>query len=77
MTDSTALVEIGAPPDLVVRNTPALFLTNEKAAERFSEFFTANINKDMSKITDFFLHRNFGIRELQQEQASIATLDEP
>ena len=24
--------------------------------------------EDMSKISDFFLHRNFGIRELQQEQ---------
>jgi site-specific recombinase XerD len=45
MTKGTALVEISAPADLaaVDSSPPALFLKAARAAERFFDFFTANI----------------------------------
>jgi site-specific recombinase XerC len=45
MTDGSALAEIFAPPDLAVGdgNALALFLHEPRAAERFWDFFTANI----------------------------------
>lgn len=45
MTESTALVEIGIPQDLTTGDglPPALFLKEARAAERFWDFFTANI----------------------------------
>lgn len=45
MTESTALVEISIPHDLAAGDglPPALFLREARAAERFWDFFTANI----------------------------------
>jgi integrase/recombinase XerD len=45
MTESTALVEFNAPADLAAGDgsPPALFLKEARAAERFWDFFTANI----------------------------------
>jgi site-specific recombinase XerC len=45
MTEGTALVEISGPADLAARDSspPALFLKEARAAERFFDFFTANI----------------------------------
>ena len=43
MTESTALVEIGIPHELAEGSPPALFLKEARAAERFFDFFTANI----------------------------------
>jgi site-specific recombinase XerD len=45
MTDSTALIEIIIPHDLAAGDSrpPALFLMEARAAERFWDFFTANI----------------------------------
>jgi hypothetical protein len=43
MTKSTALVEIGIPNALAEGSPPALFLKEARAAERFFDFFTANI----------------------------------
>ncbi len=45
MTESTALIEIGIPHDLAAGDglPPALFLKEARAAERFLDFFTANI----------------------------------
>lgn len=45
MTESTALIEIGIPQDLTTEESrpPALFLKEARAAERFLDFFTANI----------------------------------
>jgi site-specific recombinase XerD len=45
MTEGTALVEFEAPADLAAgdNSPPALFLKEARAAERFFDFFTANI----------------------------------
>src|SRR5579862_9592243 len=45
MTEGTALVEIGIPHELADGSgcPPALFLKEARAAERFFDFFTANI----------------------------------
>jgi site-specific recombinase XerD len=45
VTEGTALVEINAPADLVAGDgsPPALFLKKARTAERFFDFFTANI----------------------------------
>jgi site-specific recombinase XerD len=45
MTEGTALIEIGIPQELAERGggAPALFLKEARAAERFVDFFTANI----------------------------------
>ena len=45
MTEGTALVEISAPTDLAAADSspPALFLKEARAAERFFDFFTVNI----------------------------------
>lgn len=45
MTESTALVEISVPHDLAAGDSspPALFIKEARAAERFWDFFTANI----------------------------------
>jgi len=45
MTEGTALVEISAPTDLAAADSspPTLFLKEARAAERFFDFFTANI----------------------------------
>lgn len=45
MTEGTALVEISSPHELAEGNgsLPALFLKEAREAERFFDFFTANI----------------------------------
>jgi hypothetical protein len=43
MTESTALAEIGVPHELAEGSPPVLFLKEARAAERFFDFFTANI----------------------------------
>src|SRR5271167_1011169 len=45
MTEGTALVEVSTPADLAAGDSspPALFLKEARAAERFFDFFTANI----------------------------------
>ncbi len=45
MTKGTALIEINVPADLAAADSrqPALFLKEARAAERFFDFFTANI----------------------------------
>jgi hypothetical protein len=45
MTKGTALIEIKTPADLAAADSspPALFLKEARAAERFFDFFTANI----------------------------------
>jgi site-specific recombinase XerD len=45
MTEGTSLVEVGNPADLLCEDSmpPALFVKEAKAAERFWDFFTANI----------------------------------
>jgi integrase len=45
MTEGTALIEIKTPADLLAADStpPALFLREARAAERFFDFFTANI----------------------------------
>jgi integrase/recombinase XerD len=43
MTEGTALVEIGIAHELAEGSPPALFLKEARAAERFFDFFTANI----------------------------------
>ena len=43
MTESTALAEIGVPHELAEGSPPALFLKEARTAERFFDFFTANI----------------------------------
>lgn len=45
MTESTVLIEIGIPQDLttMASKPPALFLKEARAADRFLDFFTANI----------------------------------
>ena len=45
MTDGTALTSISSPDDLAVSNgsAPALFVKDAQTAERFWDFFTANI----------------------------------
>jgi site-specific recombinase XerD len=45
VTEGTALIEINAPADLAAGDggPPALFLKEARAAERFFDFFTANI----------------------------------
>jgi site-specific recombinase XerD len=75
MTEGTALVEISGPHDLSVGDgqPPALFLKEARAAERFFDFFTANIrNKHTrrayynaaSKFSEFFAQR--GVHDLAQ-----------
>jgi hypothetical protein len=43
MTEGTALVEFGVPHELAEGSPPALFLKEARAAERFFDFFTSNI----------------------------------
>src|ERR1700730_11676934 len=43
MTESTALAEIGVPHELAEGSPPALYLKEARTAERFFDFFTANI----------------------------------
>jgi integrase/recombinase XerD len=43
MIEGTALVEIDIPHELAEGSPPALFLKEARAAERFFDFFTANI----------------------------------
>lgn len=74
MTDSTALVEISIPQDLAVGDSspPTLFIKEARAAERFWDFFTANIrNKHtrrayynaVCKVSEFCAER--GVHDLK------------
>ncbi len=74
MTDSAALIEISIPHDLAEGNgtPPALFLKEARAAERFWDFFTANIRNPhtrrayynaVSKFSEFCAER--GVHDLE------------
>jgi hypothetical protein len=72
MTEGTALVEIGIPHELAKGSPPALFFKEARAAERFFDFFTANIrNKHTrrayfnaaSKFSEFCAER--GVHDLE------------
>ena len=73
MTDSTALVEISIPHELAESSAgaPALFIKEARAAERFWDFFTANIRNKHTRrayynavcgFSDFCAER--GVRDL-------------
>lgn len=51
MTKGTALIEIKTPADLAAGNSsrPTLFLREARAAERFFDFFTANIQNENTR----------------------------
>src|SRR6266851_4361903 len=74
MTEGTALVEIGVPHELAEGSgcPPALFLKEARAAERFFDFFTANIRNKHTrrayynaacKFSDFYVER--GVHDLE------------
>lgn len=78
MTESTALVEINIPHDLAAGDTgpPTLFIKEERAAERFWNFFTANIRNKHTrrayfnaacKFSEFCAER--GVHELKYVKA--------